>query len=146
MTGPFALLLVCNIAEADSPFHKSLQAAGFRLVSVRSLEDALALPPYELVDGILVCQEHVRVGVLGLKLKALFCDVPVVLLSTAAEAVPPPYGIDGVCYTNSFDDEAARLMEWLFHEELNEPSYPPNRVLKPADAGHRQFASMLSPE
>ena len=126
MRAQFTVVIVCADPEACFPFRKSLENYGFRLISLRDRESAIAGSRKEPIDGVLICQEDVRVGALGLHLKARFCDTPVVLISTGCETIGPPNGIDAVCYTNALDDQAACVMMWLFRDQLTEPSYPPH--------------------
>ena len=92
------------------------------------------------VDGVLVYLEDLQAGsAIGARLKTLLGDTPVVLISTGWETMAPWFGIDAVCYTNSLDEEMARIIAMLFRDLLVQQPYPAGISLEHRDLPLRPF-------
>src|SRR5208282_2840609 len=134
MSDRFTLLLVCDNPGACSPFRQSLRNTGLRLLAAGGTESAITLSYTESVDGILICKEDMQAGsAIGLQLKTLLRNTPVVLICTGCETLVPSPRIDAVCYTNALDDEMARIVAMLFRDFLIQQSYPTNVSLPHAN-------------
>ena len=131
---------MCDDPEAGSRFGKALRDAGLRLISMRSTEKTIMLTSDGPVDGVLVYREDVQAGsTLGSWLKTLLGNTPVVLISTGCETTAPWFGIDAVCYTNSLDDQMARIIAMLFRDLLIQQAHPAHGSLEHRDLPLRPF-------
>ena len=140
MSDRFTLLLVCDNPGACSPFRQSLRNTGLRLLAAGGTESAITLSYTESVDGILICKEDIQAGsAIGLQLKTLLRNTPVVLICTGCETLVPSPRIDAVCYTNALDDEMARIVAMLFRDFLIQQSYPTNVSLPHGNERLRPF-------
>src|SRR5271167_730056 len=134
------LLFVCDNPEAYSSFRKSLGNTGLRLLTASGTESAITLSYTESVDAILVCKDDIQLGcAIGLQLKTLLRNTPVVLICTGCETLVPSPSIDAVCYTDALDDEMARIVAMLFRDFLIQHSYPTNVNLEHGNERLRPF-------
>lgn len=92
------------------------------------------------VDGVLVYEDDLQIGsAIGSRLKNLLGNTPVVLISTECETIASWLGIDAVCYTNSLDDEMARIIAMLFRDLLIQQPHPANVRIERRDLPLRPF-------
>ena len=134
-----SLLFVCDSHTAGSHFRQAFRATGLRLIPGRCT-DSTILSSTERFDGIVVYYEDLQVSsAVASRLKTLFPDTPVVLISIGDEMVPS-YGIDAVCYTNSLDAETARIIAMLFRDLLIHEPHAANVPLQHQDEYPRHAA------
>ena len=139
MTVRFNLLFVSDDPRAHSGFQESLWDTGLRVISMHGTEGTVLGSSNGRIDGVVVYHEDVQAsGAVALQLKALLRNVPVVLICTGHE-MALSFGIDAVCYTNSLDDEMARIIAMLFRDLLIQQPYSGNVPLEHEDERPRAF-------
>jgi hypothetical protein len=114
MPASLALLFVGNPGDIGSPFLPPLRVAVSRLLVERRKENIKALLSGELVDAIIVDQDHVQ-GDAVTELKRIAPRTPVILLRCRSErgAIKPP-GITAVCCADPGDEELLKAIPIFF--------------------------------